>query len=97
MFKLIDSKELQDSEKVSTIWINLNSIVKKMNSTKSSMIDMKSKDAIKIDVFKLKFFVIYSEENVLLEDDLHRCQPGEQHGDKKGGLLTLSGVKTHID
>lgn len=52
------------------------------------MIDMKSKDAIKIDVFKLKFFVIYPEENVLLEDDLHRCQPGEQHGDKKDGLLT---------
>ena len=97
LFKLINSKELQDSEKVSTIWINLNSIVKKMNSTKSSMIDMKSKDAIKIDVFKLKNFEIYPEENVLLEDDLHRCQPGEQHGDKKGGLLTLSGVKTHID
>ena len=97
LFKLIDSKELQDSEKVSTIWINLNSIVKKMNSTKSSMIDMKSKHAIKIDVFKLKIFEIYPEENVLLEDDLHRCQPGEQHGDKKDGLLTLSGVKTHID
>ena len=50
----MDAQELQDPEKVSTIWVkNLNSIVNKMNNTKSSMIDMKPKDEIKLDTVKL--------------------------------------------
>ena len=50
----MDAQELQDPEKVSTIWVkNLNSIVNKMNNKKSSMIDMKPKDAIKLDTVKL--------------------------------------------
>ena len=50
----MDAQELQDPEKVSTIWVkNMNSIVNKMNNTKSSMIDMKPKDAIKLDTVKL--------------------------------------------
>ena len=49
-FKSMDAQELQDHEKVSTIWVKkLNKIVNKMNSTVSSMIGMKPKDAIKLD------------------------------------------------
>ena len=54
LFKPMDAQELQDPEKVSTIWIkNLNKIVKKMNNTISSMIDVKPKDAIKLDTVPL--------------------------------------------
>ena len=76
----MDAQELQDPEKVSTIWVkNLNSIVNKMSNTKSSMADMKPKDAIKLDTVKLD--KIYPEENILSEDGLYRYlyQPGEQH------------------
>ena len=54
LFKPMDAQELQDPEKVSTIWVkNLNKTVKKMNNTVSSMIGMKPKDAIKLDTFHL--------------------------------------------
>ena len=67
LFKPIDAQELQDPEKVSTIWVkNLNSIVNKMNNTKSLMIDMKPKDATKLDTVRLD--ETYLEENVLFED-----------------------------
>ena len=54
-----------------------------MNNTKSSMIDMKPKDAIKLDTVPLD--KKYPEETVLPEDGLYRYlyQPGEQHGDQK--------------
>ena len=84
LFKPMDAQELQDPEKVSTIWVkNLNKIVNKMNNTKSSMIDMKPKDAIKLDTVPLD--KKYPEETVLPEDGLYRYlyQPGEQHGDQK--------------
>ena len=71
-------------EKVSTIWVkNLNSIVNKINNTKSSMIDMKPKDAIDLDTFKLD--KTYAEENIPSEDRLYRYlyQPGEEHDDQK--------------
>ena len=77
-------QELEDPEKVSTIWVkNLNGIVKKMNNTKSSMIDMKPKDAIKLEDVPLE--KIYPEETVLPEDGLYQYLywPGEQHGDQK--------------
>ena len=77
-------QELEDPEKVSTIWVkNLHGIVKKMNNTKSSMIDMKPKDAIKLEDVPLE--KIYPEETVLPEDGLYRYLywPGEQHGDQK--------------
>ena len=65
----MEAKELKDIEKVSTIWVkNLNSIVNKTNNTKSSMIDMKPKDAIKLDTVQLD--KTYPEENVLPEDGL---------------------------
>ena len=54
LFKPMDAQELQEPEKVSTIWVkNLNKIVNKMNNTISSMIGMKPKDAIKLDTVPL--------------------------------------------
>ena len=54
LFKPMDAQELQDRQKVSTIWVNnLHKIVNKMNDTKSSMIDLKLKDAIKLDTVPL--------------------------------------------
>ena len=67
----MDVEELEDPEKVSIIWVkNLKSIVNKMNNTKSSMIGMKPKDAIKLNTVKLD--KPYPEENVLPEDGLYR-------------------------
>ena len=54
LFKPMDAQELQNPEKVSTIWVkNLNIIVNKMNNRVSSMIGMKPKDAIKLDTIPL--------------------------------------------
>ena len=49
------------------------------------MIDMKPKDAIKVDIAVLDKPETYPEQSVLPEDDLYRYlyQPGEQCGDKK--------------
>ena len=84
LFNSMDAQDHQDSEKVLTIWVkNLNSIVNKMNNTKSSTIDMKPKDAVKLDTVPLD--KTYLEENVLPEDGLYRYlyQSGEQHGNQK--------------
>ena len=84
LFQPMDAQELQDPEKVSTIWVkNLNEIVNKMNNTVSPMIGMKPKDAIKLDTVPLD--KTYPEETVLPEDGLYRYlyQPGEQHADQK--------------
>ena len=54
LFNLMDAQELQDPEKVSTIWVkNLNKTVNKMNNTASSMIGMKPKDAIELGTVPL--------------------------------------------
>ena len=61
----MDVQELQDPEK--EFWVkNLNKIVNKMINTKSSMIDMKPKDAIKLDTISLD--KTYPEETALPED-----------------------------
>ena len=81
---MMDARELQDPEKVSTIRVkNLNKIVNKMNNTVSSMICIKPKDAIKLDTVPLD--KKHPEETVLPKDSLYRYlyQPGEQHGDQK--------------
>ena len=54
-----------------------------MNNTKSSMIDMKPRDAIKLDT--VPWDKTYPEKTVLPENGLHRYlhQTGEQHGDQK--------------
>ena len=84
LFKWMDAQELQDPEKVSTIWVkNLNKIVDKINNRVSSMIGMKPKDTIKLDTVPLG--KTYPEETVLPEDGSYRYfyQPGEKHGDQK--------------
>ena len=60
-----------------------------MNNTKSLMIDMKPKDAIKLDTVPLG--KKYPEETVPPEDGLYRYlyQPSEQHGDQKRGTTDL--------
>ena len=52
-----------------------------MNNTKSSMIDIKPKNAIKLDTISLD--KTYPEETVLPENGLYRYldQPGEHHRD----------------
>ena len=71
LLKPMDAQELQDHEKLSTIWVkNLNKIVNKMNNTVSLMIGMNPKDPIKLDIVPLD--KIYSEETVLHENGLHR-------------------------
>ena len=98
LFQLMDAQELQEPEKVSTIWAtNLNSIVNRMNNTKSLTIDMKPKDRIKLDIALLD--KAYPGETVLPKDGLYQYlyQPGRQMEIKKDGLQTLSGVKIHID
>ena len=58
----MDAQELQNPEKVSTIWVkNLNKIVNKMNNTESSMTGMRPKDAMKLDTVPLDR--TYPEEN----------------------------------
>ena len=84
LFKPMDAQEIQDLEKLSTIWVkNLNKIVNKINNTVSSMIGMKPKDAIKPDTVPID--QTYPEETVLPEDGVYRYlyQPGEQLGDQK--------------
>ena len=80
----MDTQELQDFEKVSTIRVkNLSKIVNKMNNTVSSMIGIKPKDATKLDTVPLD--KTYPKETALPEDGLYRYlyQPSEQHGDQK--------------
>ena len=84
LFKPMDGQELQDQEKVFTIWVKiLNKTVNKTNNMVSSMIGVKPEDAIKLDTVPLD--KTYTKETVLPEDGLHRYlyQPGEQHGDQK--------------
>ena len=80
----MDAQELQDAEKVSTIWVkNLNKTVNKMNNTLLLMIGIKPENAMKLGTVPLD--KTYPEETVLTEDGLYRYpyQPGEQYGDQK--------------
>ena len=71
LFKPMDAQVLQDPEKVSAIWVrNLHSFAKKMNNTKSSMIEMKPKDTIRLDIVERDNPKTNLEENVLPEDGL---------------------------
>ena len=91
LFKPMDAQELQDPEKVSTIWVkNLNKTMNKMNNTKPLMIGIKPKDAVKLDIVPLN--KTYPEETVLPEDGLYSYlyQPGKQHGDQKRWATDLS-------
>ena len=56
-----------------------------MNSSKTAMIGMQPKDAIKLSNVELAKFEEFADEKQLPEDGLYRYfyQPGEQHGDQK--------------
>ena len=89
------AQEVQDPEKVWTVCAgNLNGMVNKMNNTKLLKIDMKQKDAYKLDTGELDKCETYPKNKKLPEDDLY--QPCEQHVNQKHKLLTLSGVKIDI-
>ena len=94
----MDAQELEDPKKVSAIWVkNVNKTVNKMNNTVSSMIDMKPKDAIKLNTIPLdKKFL---KKTMLPEDGLYRClyQPCEQHGDQNRRGTDLIWSKIRID
>ena len=78
----MDAQKLQVPEKEPTIWVkNLNKIVNKINNTKSSITDMKPKDATKLDTVPVD--KTNPKETVLPEDGQYRYlyQPGEQYGD----------------
>ena len=96
----MDDQEIQDLDKVSKIWVKkLTCVANKVNhNTKTEMIDTKPKDAIKLGIVKLNKSDKYSNGKMLPEDDLYRYLhlPGEQHGDKKYELLTLTGVLKRI-
>ena len=82
LFKPMDAQKLQVPEKEPTIWVkNLNKIVNKINNTKSSITDMKPKDATKLDTVPVD--KTNPKETVLPEDGQYRYlyQPGEQYGD----------------
>ena len=64
-----------------------------MSNTKSSMTDMKPKDAIKLDTVRLD--KTYPEENILPDDSLHNLANNMET--KKDKQQTLSGVKIRID
>ena len=71
LFKPMDAQELQDPEKVRTIWVkNLNKTMNKMNNTVSSMIGMKPKDETKLNTIPLD--KKYPEETVLPKNGLYR-------------------------
>ena len=67
LFKPMDPQELQELEKVSTIWVkNLNKTMNKMNNTVSAMSGMKPKDAIKLDTIPVE--KKYPKETILPGD-----------------------------
>ena len=54
LFKPMDAQELNDPDKISRMWVkNLENTVKRMNNSKTAMIGMKPKDAIKLSNVEL--------------------------------------------
>jgi hypothetical protein len=84
LFKAQDAQELNDPELVATTWVKqLYKIVDQLNNTKTVMIKMKPKEAIKLDNVPLK--KKYRKEKLLREDGLYRylLQPGEENEDQR--------------
>ena len=86
LFKVQDAQELNDPEKVSSRWVkHLYGLVDKLSNTKTEMIGMKPKDAIKLNEVPLVDHESYPPEEVLTEDGLYRylLQPSEEHDDQR--------------
>ena len=75
---------MNDPEKVSATWVkHLYGLVDELNETKTEMIGMKPKVAIKLKEVPLVVRESYPPEQVLFYDGLYRylLQPGEEHDD----------------
>ena len=86
MFKVQDSQELNDTEKVSATWVkHLYGLVDKVNDTETEMIGMKPKDTIELKEVPLVKQESYPAEDTLPEDGLYQylLQPGEEHDDQR--------------
>ena len=84
-FKVQDAQELNDLEKVSSRCVkHLYGLVDKLNNTRTEMIGMKPKDAIKLNEVPLVTQESYPPEDTLLADGLYRylLQPSEEHNDQ---------------
>ena len=86
LFKVQDAQELNDPEKVSSRWVkHLYLLVDELNDSKTEMIRMKPKDAIKLKEVPLVARKSYPPEEVLPEDGLYRylLQLSEKHDDQR--------------
>ena len=86
LFKVQDAQELNDPEKLSATWVkHLYGLVDEVNGTQTEMIEMKPKDAIKLDRVPLLKRENYPEEDKLPEDGWYQylLQPGEEHDDQR--------------
>ena len=99
LFKPINAQEFQVPEKVPVIWVRyLNRIVNKMNNKRSLMIDMKPKDAMKLDIVKLDKSTLIPKTKCypkMVYTDIYIDRVNNM-GIKKDNLLTLLGLKIHI-
>ena len=80
LFKPMDAQKLNDPDKISRMWVrNLENTFKRMNNSKTGMIGMKPKDAIKLSNVELVKSEEFAAEKLLPEDGLYRYfyQPGE--------------------
>ena len=72
LFKAQDAQELNDPKKVSSRWVkHLHGLVDELNDTKTEMIGMKPKDAIKLKEVPLVAREGYPPEEVLPDDGLY--------------------------
>ena len=68
----MDAQELNDPDKISRMWVrNLENAVKRMNNSKTAMIGMKPKDAIKLSNVELVKSEEFADEKPLPEDGLY--------------------------
>ena len=72
LFKPMDAQERNDPDKMSRMWVrNLENTVKRMNNSKTAMIGIKPKDAIKLSNDELVKSEEFADEKSLLEDGLY--------------------------
>ena len=85
LFKVQDTQELNDPDKVSATWVrHLYGLVGKLNDTETQMIGMKPKDVIKLNQLLLVNQENYPPEDTLPVEGLYcyLLQPGEEHDDQ---------------
>ena len=86
LFKIQDFQVLNNPDKISSTWVkHLYKLIDNLNNTKTSMINMKPLDAIKLKEVKLVKKIKYLPGQKLPEDGLYRylLQPAEEHNDQR--------------